>query len=90
MCCRIKRAGGNQLDAVGGQGRGRQSFSHAWSGGRWRLAAAAENVSDDNYFSDFSDNSDQLALRNLSRRAAAEYRGDNWRWSVAMESFKTH
>ena len=72
-----------------GKGRGRQSFSHAWSGGRWRLAAAAENVSDDNYFSDFSDNSDQLALRNLSRRAAAEYRGDNWRWSVAMESFKT-
>ena len=69
--------------------RGRQKFSHLWQDSHWQFSAAADNVSDDAYFTDFSSDSDLLALRNLSRRAELSYSGDNWRGQVAMESFKT-
>ncbi len=75
--------------APGGESRARQNFSHEWSFPRGRVQIAAENVSDDEYFADFSDEAELLAARNLPRKIAAEYARDGWRTSAALESFKT-
>lgn len=75
--------------APGGESRGRQNFSHEWNFARGRVQIAAENVSDDEYFSDFADESELLAKRNLPRKIIAEYARDGWRTSAALESFKT-
>lgn len=73
----------------GGESRGRQHFTHEWDFPGGRVQIAADNVSDDKYFADFSDESELLATRNLPRKIVAEYEIGGWRTSAAFESFKT-
>ncbi|MBE8158859.1 MAG: LPS-assembly protein LptD [Betaproteobacteria bacterium] len=73
----------------GDGGRGRQRIAHNWKSGNWRVNIAADNVSDDEYFSDFSDDSALLAARNLPRRIFAEYAREDWSGSALVESIKT-
>ena len=70
-------------------GRGRQNFSHMWQSQHWRVHAFSDNVSDEDYFADFSEDSTLLAMRNLSRGGRAEYEHGDWRGQLAYESFKT-
>ena len=69
--------------------RARQYFKHVWRHGDWRVEVSADNVSDDAYFADFSDDAVLLAKRNLPRRLAVEYERGGWRGRLAAESFKT-
>lgn len=72
-----------------GESRGRRRFSHEWKFARGRLHLSADDVSDDDYFSDFSHDSDLFAKRNLPRRASLEYDFGDWQTNAVFESFET-
>ena len=70
------------------QDRGRQKFAHAWQGEEWRATLHADNVSDVNYFKDFSDDPEELGLRHLPRAASFSFRRDGWRADALAADYK--
>ena len=70
-------------------GRGRQHLAHTWESKNWRVNLSADNVSDGDYFADFSDDTALLATRNLPRRIHVEYGRESWRGGALFESLKT-
>ncbi len=75
--------------APGGESRGRQQWTHEWQIAGGRIEIDAEDVSDDRYFGDFSDDNEVLAKRNLPRKIAVEYARGEWQFAGRFESFKT-
>lgn len=75
--------------APGGDDRARQRFAHLWTQDSWSVDLSADNVSDNNYFADFSDDAALLATRSLSRRAAWRFESNVWQGEMAAESFKS-
>ena len=69
--------------------RARQQIEHEWRGDSWRIRGFINHVSDHNYFSDFSEDTNLLAMHNLPRGAIAEFEEGGWRARAAFESFKT-
>ena len=55
----------------------------------WNIIFKGENVSDSNYFKDFSDNNEQLVKRNLPISAQWTYVKDGWQFSAEATDYKT-
>ncbi len=68
--------------------RSRQRWRHGWRGGKWRATVHAENVSDRDYFLDFSDSAEELGTRHLPRAARWEWESGGWRALLAAEDYK--
>ena len=64
-------------------------FRHHWRIPHWQLKIVTEDISDSLYYADFSDDSDEIARRNLPRRAALHYQNGNWEAAVIGEKLKT-
>ena len=72
-----------------GNDRGRQYIQHQWTGRDWQIKVDADNVSDSQYFNDFSDDNKLLAARNLPRRVSGSYIYNNWQAAATAETFQT-
>ncbi len=55
----------------------------------WRFSVDATNVSDSEYFEDFSQNSETTSTAFLERRATLSYRDEHWRIDAEAQQYQT-
>jgi LPS-assembly protein len=55
----------------------------------WRLRLAGENVSDPNYFEDFSQGAEATSISFLQRVAQLSFRDEHWRLGALLRNFQT-
>src|ERR1039457_64571 len=75
---------------AGGEDRSHVKLQHvAELPDDFRLSVNAENVSDPQYFEDFSQGSAGTSTAFLERTARVSYRDENWRVSGELQQFQT-
>jgi LPS-assembly protein len=57
--------------------------------GNWRVAVDAENVSDSQYYEDFSQGSEGASIAFLPRRLRVSYRDATWKMGALVQNFQT-